>query len=194
MNIEASTLRCGPIGYQDYYPALYGGIIALRASFDNIITKQLFSLPLKKVLEKNITLVYSNETRNSGINNWEIYKKFFDNDSFIKNGLKNISNISLETFKAISNNQFNDILNLIKKEGQERERLFPSISTHNMKNLYKETRQSFPDSGFKVCGAGGGGCFLIIHQFDQKEKIQTIVKSKNMKILNFLIEGPISNY
>ena len=35
-NIEAKSLDCGPTGYQDYYPALYGGVLALIPKMDGI--------------------------------------------------------------------------------------------------------------------------------------------------------------
>ena len=42
--------------------------------------------------------------------------------------------------------------------------------------------------GTKVCGAGGGGCFLVIG--DDKQEIKTIIDSFGMEVLDFSIEPP----
>ncbi|MCR9203452.1 MAG: hypothetical protein NXH75_02675, partial [Halobacteriovoraceae bacterium] len=77
-SVEARILDAGPAGYQDYYPALFGGVLALSPSPAGIEVEQLYNEDLKNFLEEHLTLVYSGQTRMSGINNWEVYKKFFD--------------------------------------------------------------------------------------------------------------------
>ena len=45
----------------------------------------------------------------------------------------------------------------------------------------------------KVCGAGGGGCFLLLHKEDEKEKILNEIKlHPKMKVLNFEIDPPLN--
>lgn len=79
-DVEAIILKSGPTGYQDYYPALYGGILALHPKPGSIEVEQLYSPELKKYVEEHFTLIYSGETRLSGLNNWEIYKAYFNKD------------------------------------------------------------------------------------------------------------------
>ena len=189
--IEAKILSCGPAGYQDYYPAMFGGVLALRAKLNEIEVVQLFSSDLKEYLEKNLTLVYSGQTRFSGINNWEIYKSFFDGDKKIKNGLQEIANLSADALKAIEKKNFNDLKELIKKEGKVREGLFPKIVSPSMKLLYDDLRADLSDLGFKVCGAGGGGCFLLIHNEGERGLIEKKLKSQGMKLLNFSVDSPL---
>ena len=62
---------------RDYYPALYGGILALAPGKYSVEVEQLYTEKLKLFFEKRITLVYSGELRFSAINNWEVYKDFF---------------------------------------------------------------------------------------------------------------------
>src|SRR5439155_3222259 len=83
-SLEARILDCGPAGYQDYYPALFGGVLGLVAKPGKVLVEQLYSNELKNVLESHLTLVYSGETRLSGINNWEVYKAFFNKDQAVR--------------------------------------------------------------------------------------------------------------
>ena len=75
--VEGRILNQGVPGYQDYFPAMLGGVLALRGKPGEIETEQLYTEDLKNFLEAHITLVYSGISRDSGINNWDVYKKFF---------------------------------------------------------------------------------------------------------------------
>ncbi len=190
-SLEARILDCGPAGYQDYYPAMFGGVLGLLARPGEVIVEQLFSEELKMYLESHLTLVYSGETRNSGINNWEVYKAFFNKDLAVRAGLNEIAKLSSQALKDIQTNQFGGISRLIALEGEERRKLFPGILTANMNNLREALLAENPHFGMKVCGAGGGGCFLLTHQPKDIETVTTLINKFNMKKLEFSIEKPL---
>lgn len=189
-NIEARILRKGVPGYQDYYPALTGGILSLFGNYQGINFEQLYTKELKDFLENNLVLVYSGISRYSGINNWEVYKAFFDEDPKVTNGLNEIAAISYDCLNAIKNKQFAKIPDLIVKEGKLRESLFDNIVPNEVKSLSQELCESNLAAGIKMCGAGGGGCFLIITS--RREETLDIIKKHKMQVLPFLIEAPIN--
>lgn len=190
-SLEARILDCGPAGYQDYYPALFGGVLGLIAKPGQVIVEQLFSLELKNVLESHLTLVYSNETRNSGINNWEVYKAFFNKDNAVREGLGEIANLSSLALSAIHNKNFDRLIPLIAKEGEERRKLFPGILTPKMQELHTGLKSKGEHLGMKICGAGGGGCFLLTHTPSDKNYIEGLIDKFNMKKLDFNVEPPL---
>lgn len=190
-SLEARILDCGPAGYQDYYPALFGGVLGLIAKPGNVVVEQLYSDELKKTLESQLSLVYSGETRHSGINNWEVYKAFFNKDQAVRAGLGKIAELSSMALEAIHQKKFDQLLPLIAQEGEERRMLFPGILTPSMQELHKELRSSGDHFGMKVCGAGGGGCFLLVHRPGDKQLIETLIDKYNMKKLDFMIEKPL---
>ena len=126
-SLEARILDCGPAGYQDYYPALFGGVLALLPKPGSVTVEQLYSIELKKNLESRITLAYSGETRLSGINNWEVYKAFFNKDPMVRQGLGEIARLSHEAYLAIKNKDYEKLISHIALEGEERRKLFPGI-------------------------------------------------------------------
>ena len=190
-SLEARILDCGPAGYQDYYPALFGGVLALIPKPGSVEVEQLFSTELKIKLESRITLAYSGETRLSGINNWEVYKAFFNKDPMVRKGMEEIAKLSHEAYLAIKNNDFEKVISLIGMEGEERRRLFPGILTPNMNELYATLKNHSQNFGMKICGAGGGGCFLITHQEKDHFLVKELLAKFNMKQLPFEVEGPI---
>lgn len=193
--IEELILDRGVAGYQDYYPALYGGILALTPGIDLHKVEQCYTKEAASFLEKNLVLIYSGLSRNSGINNWEVFKNFFDhkNDKGILNtrsGLIKIAAIADKAYKALKNANFDQLLELIAEEGLTREKLFPGIVTPEMKVVDEQCRQQFKSyKGLKICGAGGGGCFLIIGV--NQDQIASLVEKNNMKILPWKIALPL---
>ncbi|MBY0415159.1 MAG: hypothetical protein K2Q18_13390 [Bdellovibrionales bacterium] len=189
-SLEARIIDC-PAGYQDYYPALFGGVLGLVAKPGRVEVEQLYSEELKNILEKNITLVYSGETRNSGINNWEVYKAFFNKDAAVRAGLGSIAELSYQAYSAIKNKKFDDLIPLIGAEGDERRKLFPKILTQNMNQLQMVLKEQSNHFGMKICGAGGGGCFLITHKEQDREYIDQLLGKFQMKRLPFNVEKPL---
>ena len=189
--IEGRILDSGPAGYQDYYPAVYGGVLALLPKLDGIEVDQLYSEDLKEYLESNISLVYSRQSRLSGINNWEVYKGFFDKNELIRKGLMQIADLSEKAYQAIKSKNFSALGELISQEGATRKELFPGIVSEKMDLVYNKIVQAIPSAGLKVCGAGGGGCFLIIHPSDKREVVENIVVENDMEILPFSVDKPL---
>ena len=190
-NIESRILDAGPAGYQDYYPALYGGVLALVPGLKGVEVEQLYSPELKEVLESHMTLVFSGETRRSGVTNWEVYKGFFDRQEQARGGLESIAKLSLKAYQAIKEKRFGELFSLIGDEGQFRKELFESILTKNMLELYESLKAEVPSIGIKVCGAGGGGCFMLLHEPKERKKVEKAVLDKNMTILPFKIDTPL---
>ncbi|MBC7539685.1 MAG: hypothetical protein H7281_12755 [Bacteriovorax sp.] len=188
--IEALIIDC-PAGYQDYYPALFGGVLGLIPKPGSVHVEQLYTEELKNALENNITLVYSGETRNSGINNWEVYKAFFNKEAHVREGLAEIAKLSHRALHAIHEKKYAELIPLIAAEGEERRKLFPGILTPNMNQLHMVLKDQSQHFGMKICGAGGGGCFLITHHSDDREYIDQLLGKFQMKRLPFNVEKPL---
>lgn len=189
--IEARILDAGPTGYQDYYPACFGGVLALIPGVERVAVQQLYATDLKEFLEEHITLVYSGQSRNSGINNWAVYKSFFDKDPEVREGLAAIARLSWQAYQAIQNKKFDTLLQLIGEEGQAREKLFPSILTDEIRQFLQNLNQQEAVFHLKMCGAGGGGCFIVTHPPGKRYIVEETAKLNGMTVLDFQILSPM---
>lgn len=189
--VESRILNQGVAGYQDYWPALTGGVLAIRGVEGKIEVEQLFSSELKEVLENHLTLIYSGQSRASGINNWEVYKGFFDKKPEVVEGLTRIAEISYSMYEALKAKEWDKMLTLISLEGLEREKLFPGITTDKIRQFTSELKKDGNVLGLKMCGAGGGGCFILVHKGLDAEKLNARVAAHGMKILPFEVELPL---
>lgn len=186
-NIESKILNKGPCGYQDYYPALYGGVLALVPNNSEIEVHQLYDNDLKDFLEGHISLIYSGALRFSAINNWEVYKDFFDNKNGVREGLTQIADLSHKAFTAIKEKSYLKLLELIAAEGKVREGLFSNIVTPEIKEFHHKLIKENLSLGMKMCGAGGGGCFIVLHNEENRATIKERALAHGMKVLDFKI-------
>ncbi len=189
--VESRILNQGMAGYQDYFPALTGGVLAVRGIEGEIKVEQLYTDELKDFLEAHLTLISSKQSRASGINNWEVYKAFFDKKPEVIGGLTRIAEISHKTYVAIKEERFDDMLTLIAQEGEEREKLFPGITTEKIRTFTTDLKKEGNVVGLKMCGAGGGGCFILVHKGMDPKVIEAKVKAHGMDILPFKVESPL---
>ncbi|MFP5387212.1 MAG: hypothetical protein ACLGHN_14135 [Bacteriovoracia bacterium] len=189
--VESRILNQGMAGYQDYFPALTGGVLAVKGIEGEIKVEQLYSEDLKEVLENHLTLISSGQSRASGINNWEVYKAFFDKKPEVVNGLTRIAEISHQTYEALKTKQWDKMLTLIALEGLEREKLFPGITTEKIRQFTSELKKDGNVLGLKMCGAGGGGCFILVHKGIDPSVIEAKVKAHGMEILPFKVDAPL---
>src|SRR5437016_10774442 len=70
-NVEAQIIQV-PTGCQDYYPALYGGVSVIHLDADGIHREAVPIIP--EEIESRFVLAYTGARRQSGINNWEVFK------------------------------------------------------------------------------------------------------------------------
>jgi D-glycero-alpha-D-manno-heptose-7-phosphate kinase len=189
--VESRILNQGMAGYQDYFPALTGGVLAIKGIEGEIKVEQLYTDELKEILEKHLVLISSGQSRQSGINNWEVYKAFFDKKPEVVQGLTRIAEISHATYLALKNRDWDKMLTHIALEGLEREKLFPGITTDKIRQFTSELKKDGNVLGLKMCGAGGGGCFILVHKGLDPQVIESKVKAHGMQILPFVVESPL---
>lgn len=161
--IESRILRAGVAGYQDYYPAVFGGVLALHPAIGGERMERLRVQGMREFLEARLGLIYSGVSRDSGINNWEVYKKFYDKDSRIQKGLEDISLLAHQAYTSLKKGDFESFLLAMEKEGKKRSQLFPRIRGEKIEAFESEAVKLGLIRGLKVCGAGGGGCFMPIY-------------------------------
>ena len=189
-DIESRILDSGPAGYQDYYPTLYGGILGLCARPGGTEVCQLYTEENRQFLQQHLTLINSKISHHSGFNNWQLYKKFFDKDPVFRRRLDKIADLSHQAFEGLRSENTTDFLRLMSEEGRERAEFFPDMVVPGIRRLHSLLQKEDGNIGLKVCGAGAGGCFLLIHPPQSAHLIKREVGKTDMEILPFQIEAP----
>jgi D-glycero-alpha-D-manno-heptose-7-phosphate kinase len=178
-NIEAQMIQV-PTGCQDYYPALYGGVSAIHLNADGI---HRAPVPVAaEEIEMRFLLAYTGAPRQSGINNWEVFKAHIDGDRRVARNFDKIVAIARDMHQAFLRHDWEDVARLIGEEWKLRRTNAPGITTAKIDKLVDVARKHGGRAA-KVCGAGGGGCVLLMVEEGTKEAVSEAVAKAGGQML-----------
>ena len=178
-NIEAQIIGV-PTGCQDYYPALYGGVSAIHLDADGIHRAAVPVAP--EEIEMRFLLAYTGAPRQSGINNWEVFKAHINGDKNVFRNFENIVAIARDMHQAFLRHDWEDIARLLREEWKLRRTNAPGITTPLIDQLIAAARKNGGRAA-KVCGAGGGGCVLLMVEEGAKEAVSLAVSQAGGRML-----------
>jgi D-glycero-alpha-D-manno-heptose-7-phosphate kinase len=158
-DVETTVIKV-PAGLQDYYGAMFGGLQTLRW-LPGIHEREPLSSEILSGLEKRLMLFYSGQSRNSGINNWALFKSFIDRDQQIQSKFKRINEATHKLRDAFLEQNWSAAGAAIAEEWEVRRTLAPGITTPEIDQAFVIAAKQFPGVSGKICGAGGGGCFFL---------------------------------
>jgi len=182
-NVEAQLIKV-PTGCQDYYPALYGGVSAIHLDPDGI---QRQALPVDpEEVEKRFVLVYTGAPRQSGINNWEVFKRHVDGDKKVARNFEQIAQIARAMRHALKAGDWDEVARLLQQEWKLRKANYPGISTPGIDQLIAVAGRNGGRAA-KVCGAGGGGCVVFMVREEAREQVSAALKANGAEVLPFRV-------
>jgi len=180
-NVEAIVIRV-PTGWQDYFPALYGGANAVHLERDGARRERL---PLSfSDVEKRFVLCYTGQPRDSAINNWEVMKSHIDGDPKVRSNFDQITTIASQMREALLAKDWNDVAELLALEWENRKRNFKGISTPKIDRMIDQSHK-YGTVAAKVCGAGGGGCVAFMVKPGTKPAVEHALARMGGQIITF---------
>jgi D-glycero-alpha-D-manno-heptose-7-phosphate kinase len=182
-NIEAQLIQV-PTGCQDYYPALYGGVSAIHLDADGI-HREPVPVAAEEV-ESRFLLCYTGAPRQSGINNWEVFKAHINGDKRVFRNFEEIAQIARGMHDALSDGRWDDVARLLHEEWTLRRTNAPGITTPLIDKLVSAARRAGGRAA-KVCGAGGGGCVIFFAEPDAKQRVAEALRKNGGHILPFRV-------
>ncbi len=178
-NIEAQIIRV-PTGCQDYYPALHGGVSAIHLDPDGIHRAAVPVAP--EEIDRRFVLAYTGAPRQSGINNWEVFKAHVNGDRHVFRNFEKIVALARDMHQAFLRHDWEDVARLIREEWKLRRTNAPGITTPKIDKLIEVARKNGGRAA-KVCGAGGGGCILLMVEEGAKDAVSQAVASAGGRML-----------
>ncbi len=157
-DVETTVIKV-PAGMQDYYGAMFGGLQSLRWG-PGRHDRRWLPVDLLSELEDRIILFYSGQSRNSGINNWALFKAFIDGQGPVRDQFHGINHATHALESALREKDWRGVGNAIAAEWEVRRGLAPGITTPEIDEAFATAMRGGATAG-KICGAGGGGCFFV---------------------------------
>jgi len=182
-NVEAIVIRV-PTGWQDYFPALYGGASAVHLDRDGVKREKL---PLSFAeIEKRFVLCYTGLPHNSAINNWEVMKAHIDGDPRVRRNFGRISTIASQMREALLARDWHDVSGLLALDWENRKHNFKGISTPKIDRMIERTKKHGTRAA-KVCGAGGGGCVVFLVEPGTKPAVEAELARLGGEVIPFSV-------
>jgi D-glycero-alpha-D-manno-heptose-7-phosphate kinase len=178
-NIEAQIIRV-PTGCQDYYPALYGGVSAIHLDADGVHRALVPIAP--EEIEKRFLLAYTGAPRHSGINNWEVFKAHINGNKTVFRNFEKIVAIARDMHQALVHRDWEEVARLLREEWKLRRTNAPGITTPLIDKLIAAARKN-GGLAAKVCGAGGGGCVLLMVEEGTQDAVSSAVSQAGGRML-----------
>jgi len=182
-DLEAQLIRV-PTGCQDYYPAMYGGVSAVHLEPGGVY-REAIPVPLLEV-DQRFVLFYTGAPRQSGINNWEVFKQHINSDRQVVKNFADISRISQAMHRALAAQHWDDVERLMREEWRSRRTNAPGITTPLIDKLIAAARRHGARAA-KVCGAGGGGCVIALIEKGTRRRVEEAVRHSGGQPLNFQV-------
>jgi D-glycero-alpha-D-manno-heptose-7-phosphate kinase len=159
---EVEIDLCGePIGKQDQYAAAFGGLNYFRFNPGGAVTVE----PLRPrqgaltALFDNMLMFWTGHQRSAG----SVLKEQKDNTAAKEDSLRRMRDHALELHDLMSNGSIDpaEVGRILDHGWQLKRELASTISNSSIDDWYQSALDAGA-SGGKLCGAGGGGCILIV--------------------------------
>lgn len=162
-------------GKQDQYAAACGGISFMSFKDPEVTVEPLeLSRDFLYELEKHLLLIYTGKSRLSGDIISRVMGAYRAEDAEVKSALLNIRQASLEmkaAFEAADLPRMGEVLDF---NWENQKRLYPEMTTPKIEALFTVARPAGVLGG-KACGAGGGGCILLLCAPDCEHRVRAAV-------------------
>jgi D-glycero-alpha-D-manno-heptose-7-phosphate kinase len=129
-------------------------------------------------------LFYTGAPRQSGINNWEVFKQHINGDKKVIRNFEQISQIAQQMRCALRSAAWDDVERLLREEWKLRRSNSPGITTPLIDSLIATARKHGGRAA-KVCGAGGGGCVIVLVEEGSRERVAAAIRDNGGQPLDF---------
>ena len=178
MNLETREIGV-PTGNQDYLAALWGGLGAYHHTQDGVMRRPI---PIPDELDTRLVLAYTGQPRQSGFSNWDMFRRYVENDRATVRHMAAIARLARAMRDALTAGDLDETGRLLGEEGRLRYSLAPSVATSALRAADEAARRSGA-WGAKVCGAGGGGCMVAFAREGKREAVAEAITATGARVL-----------
>ncbi len=158
-----------PAGIQDYYPPLSGGMHFLRFEPGRVEVERRDVDPA--VWLRHLTLFDTGAAHSSGMNNWEVFRARLEGDREVAARLDDVRTAAQEMAEAAGAEDFHAMGSALRREWEARRRLAPVVSSAGIEGAIGTAVEAGAWAG-KACGAGGGGCIVVLSSPDKTPAVR----------------------
>ncbi len=171
-------------GRQDEYASALGGINFLTFG-QSVVAERLAVDPgFVEKLRSHLVLVYTGESRFSSAIHEAVWERYRNGNASVISALHELTGLAGATRDAIIARNLENFASLISQNWTQQQILDPSVTTTAMQSILDFSTKNGALGG-KACGAGGGGCLLLVAAPDQAERLRSALQKRKVEIIDF---------
>lgn len=177
--IEIERL-CEPVGKQDQYIAVFGGITCFEFRSDDTVLAQPLKIGAETLanLEDNLALFYTGFTRSASEILRDQDKRSRERDRTMVENLHFVKALGIESKNALEAGDLRQFAEIMHTHWEHKKQRSGSISNSMINDLYDLARRNGALGG-KLIGAGGGG-FLMFYTED-KTRLRHVMREAGIR-------------
>ncbi len=180
-DVEVELLRT-MTGAQDHYPPVFGGAACL---WWQKLGHRREVLPVDaEAFRERFLLAYSHQPHRSGATNWEVVKRFIEDDPKTVAAVERSGRTAVAVRDALVASDLNRVAELIGEDWQARREMAPAVSSPELEELIAAAHEGGATAA-KVCGAGGGGCMILAVPGGERKKVADAVVEAGGSVLEY---------
>jgi D-glycero-alpha-D-manno-heptose-7-phosphate kinase len=184
-DLEARLMSL-PTGRQDHFPAMLGGLLEIRHEAGG---EQVVRLDVDlECLGRSLLVAFTGESHFSAGNNWRIIRRRLEGDVETIRCFEGIRDAAEEMSEALQRGDLLRVGELMSREWGWRRRLAEGISTPTTERQLAAARAAGAWGG-KGCGAGGGGCIVLMCPPDRRPGVASALETSGAMVLRASPEG-----
>ena len=79
---------------------------------------------------------------------------------------------------------FSRLADCLREEWSKRRKLAPGVSTERLESIFEAARRAGAEAS-KVCGAGGGGCFISLAAEECRPAVEEAISAQGGRVLEY---------
>lgn len=177
-----------PIGMQDQYASVYGGLNFITFNEDSINVEPLIiDEGYKRRLESSLMLFYTGTSRDSAKILSGQKKATEVKDAVVIDSLNKIKDMAFSMRDAVAIGDIQGFGKMLHESWEYKQRLSPDISNPAIDRCYSAAMKNGALGG-KITGAGGGGFLLICCDPGRRGSVRESLTSEGLQELKFKFE------
>ena len=186
----ARNVLGNPVGKQDEYGAVFGGLNYIRFGRDGTVTVEPLELEpaLLGELEENLMLFFTGATHQSQTILQEQEKSTREDRGRALDSLHTIAALAERMRSTLEEGDLHTFGALLDEGWQAKKQISGRISSDQIDNLYRIAKENGAVGG-KITGAGGGGFMLLYCERPQQEAVRQGLAAAGAREMTFQFDS-----
>lgn len=175
-------------GSQDSYGAALGGVNLLEFRTDGSVghRRPTLGADVLAELESRAVVVFTGGVHLSGSIHTDIRAAYDLPDSPVVDAMKQLAEVARRACTALEAGDFAEFGRCLSDNWSQHQRLHPSCTNAMLERYYDAARPLV--LGAKTCGAGGGGCILMIARDGCRDRLEDACRGLGGHLFRFTLD------